>query len=1000
MNQSNHHKFQFPLIAVAALLLVIGYFSYGNIKTGLFPDITFPKIKVIADAGQVPVDRMMTTVTVPIENSIKRTEGLDYMRSTTTRGSCEISVFLNWSTNIDIARQQIESFINQAQNNLPPGVSISIEKMNPSILPVLGYSLEGDRSQVELKKIATYQIKPFLAATPGVADIAIIGGKTKEYQIILQPEKLTVLGISPSLIQTVISQSNIIQSNGYLNDHNRMYLTLTDNALDDLDELKNLVLINSPQRLVKLSDVSIIELNETKEYVKINANGKDVPLVAILKQPDANLIDVTTGIEKRVEELKKILPVDVHLVPYYKQADFVNNSITSIRDVLWLGLLLAIVVVIIFLRSAGTSIVVLVTIPVTLSLTLIILYTLGYTFNIMTLGAIAASIGLMIDDAVIVVEQIHRSHEEEPDKPLPDIIRKAMKYLLPAMIASSLSTIVIFIPFVLMSGVAGAYFQILAYTMIITLTASFFVSWIILPVLFLFVPVKNKKAKLKTEKPTKWISFFITRPLISFVFIILCAITIALVPSKLQSGFLPDMDEGSIVLDYTSPPGTTLEETNRILLKVDDILAHQPEVEKFSRRTGTQMGFFITEPNYGDFLIQLKKKRSKTTAEVSDEIRLKIEAGIPQLVVDFGQVIGDMLGDLMSSVQPVEIKIYGDNQHKIEDISRQVADELRKINGTADVFDGIVIAGPDINIQPDVPKLTQLGLSTADFQFQLKTQIEGTVISSIVENEQQVAIRMIYPQAQKTSVHSLSNASIFLPNGMFKPINTVSTIELEKGVSEITRENQKMMGVITSRLNNRDLGSTLKEIQQVLKKKITLPSGYHIEYGGSYAQQQQAFKELLFILLSASLLVFIVILFLFKKIKISFVIMLIAILGVAGSLFALLITGTPLNVGSYTGIIMIVGIIGENAIFTYWQFVEARKTLGRDQSIMYSIATRLRPKLMTACGAIAALLPLALGIGAGAQLHQPLAIAVIGGLVVALPLLLIVFPTLLTKMKI
>ena len=1000
MNQSNHHKFQFPLIAVAALLLVIGYFSYGNIKTGLFPDITFPKIKVIADAGQVPVDRMMTTVTVPIENSIKRTEGLDYMRSTTTRGSCEISVFLNWSTNIDIARQQIESFINQAQNNLPPGVSISIEKMNPSILPVLGYSLEGDRSQVELKKIATYQIKPFLAATPGVADIAIIGGKTKEYQIILQPEKLTVLGISPSLIQTVISQSNIIQSNGYLNDHNRMYLTLTDNALDDLDELKNLVLINSPQRLVKLSDVSIIELNETKEYVKINANGKDVPLVAILKQPDANLIDVTTGIEKRVEELKKILPVDVHLVPYYKQADFVNNSITSIRDVLWLGLLLAIVVVIIFLRSAGTSIVVLVTIPVTLSLTLIILYTLGYTFNIMTLGAIAASIGLMIDDAVIVVEQIHRSHEEEPDKPLPDIIRKAMKYLLPAMIASSLSTIVIFIPFVLMSGVAGAYFQILAYTMIITLTASFFVSWIILPVLFLFVPVKNKKAKLKTEKPTKWISFFITRPLISFVFIILCAITIALVPSKLQSGFLPDMDEGSIVLDYTSPPGTTLEETNRILLKVDDILAHQPEVEKFSRRTGTQMGFFITEPNYGDFLIQLKKKRSKTTAEVSDEIRLKIEAGIPQLVVDFGQVIGDMLGDLMSSVQPVEIKIYGDNQHKIEDISRQVADELRKINGTADVFDGIVIAGPDINIQPDVPKLTQLGLSTADFQFQLKTQIEGTVISSIVENEQQVAIRMIYPQAQKTSVHSLSNASIFLPNGMFKPINTVSTIKLEKGVSEITRENQKMMGVITSRLNNRDLGSTLKEIQQVLKKKITLPSGYHIEYGGSYAQQQQAFKELLFILLSASLLVFIVILFLFKKIKISFVIMLIAILGVAGSLFALLITGTPLNVGSYTGIIMIVGIIGENAIFTYWQFVEARKTLGRDQSIMYSIATRLRPKLMTACGAIAALLPLALGIGAGAQLHQPLAIAVIGGLVVALPLLLIVFPTLLTKMKI
>lgn len=995
MNQSQHHKFQFPLMAIAALLLVIGYFSYTNIKTGLFPDITFPKIKVIADAGQLPVDRMMTTVTVPLENTIKRTEGLDYIRSTTTRGTCEISIFLNWNTNIDIAKQQIESSINQAQTNLPQGVSITFEKMNPSILPVMGYSLEGNRSQVELKKIATYQVKPYLAATSGVADIAIIGGKTKEYQLILQPDKISALGITPQLIQTAVTQSNILQSNGYISDHNRLYLTLTDNAVDNLQELKNLVLINSPSRLIKLNDVATIELNEAKEYVKINANGKDVPLVAILKQPDANLIDVTNGIEMRVEELKNILPKDIKLIPYYKQADFVNNSITSIRDVLWIGLLLAIIVVIIFLRSASTSAVVLITIPVTLSLTLIILYTIGYTFNIMTLGAIAAAIGLMIDDAVIVVEQIHRSREEHSDEPMQSIISKAIKYLLPAMIGSSLSTIVIFIPFVLMSGVAGAYFQILAYTMIITLTASFFVSWIILPMLFLFVPLKKKKQKPTTQHSTKWISFFIHRPVISFVFIILCAITIWLVPSKLQSGFLPEMDEGSIVLDYTSPPGTTLEETNRMLQKVDNILKHQPEVEKFSRRTGTQMGFFITEPNYGDYLIQLKKKRNKTTDEVSDKIRQQIETSIPQLVVDFGQVIGDMLGDLMSSVQPIEIKVFGDNQNKIEELSKQIAEEITQVKGTADVFDGIVIAGPEINIQPDVSKLAQLGLTPSDFQFQLQTQIEGSVISTMLEKEQQVNIRMIYPDAQKTSVHSLNSASILLPNGMFKPINTVATIQLGKGVAEITRENQKMMGVITARLNNRDLGSTLKDIQQTLKTKIALPQGYHIEYGGSYAQQQQAFKELLMILLTASLLVFIVILFLFRQIKISFIIIFIAILGVAGSLFSLLITGTPLNVGSYTGIIMIVGIIGENAIFTYWQFIEARKTLDKEQSIVYSIATRLRPKLMTACGAIAALLPLALGIGAGAQLHQPLAIAVIGGLLVALPLLLIVFPSIL-----
>ena len=405
------------------------------------------------------------------------------------------------------------------------------------------------------------------------------------------------------------------------------------------------------------------------------------------------------------------------------------------------------------------------------------------------------------------------------------------------------------------------------------------------------------------------------------------------------------------------------------------------------------MGFFITEPNRGDYLIQLKKKRTKTTEEVSDNIRQKIESSIPQLKVDFGQIMMDMLGDLMSSVQPIEIKIFGDNQSKIEIISKQIADEITKVNGTADVFNGITIAGPEINIQPDVTKLSQLGLTVSDFQFQLQTQIEGTVISTMLEKDRQVDIRLIYPEAQRTTIHSLGNTSILLANGKIKPINTIANIQIEKGVAEINRENQKMMGVITARLNNRDLGSTLKDIQQHLKNKISLPAGYHIEYGGSYAQQKSAFKELLFILIASILLVFVIMLFLFRQIKISFIIILLAVLGVSGCLFGLLLTGTALNVGSYTGIIMVVGIIGENAIFTYWQYLEALKSMNKEDSINFSIATRLRPKLMTACGAIIALLPLALGIGAGAELHQPLAISVIGGLIIALPLLLIVFPS-------
>jgi cobalt-zinc-cadmium resistance protein CzcA len=988
-----HHYYKKPLLGFLILVFMGGIFSFTRLKTGLFPDITFPKIKVIADAGQQPVDKMMTTVTIPLENAIKRTEGLDYIRTTTSRGSVEINIFLNWNTDIDRAMAQVQALTQEINGDLLPNTRINVQKMNPSILPVMGFSLEGNRSGIELKKIAQFQVRPFLAAVPGVADIAVIGGKTKEYQVVLQPSKMAALGVTPQQISAAVTQANILASNGYINDHGRLYLNLTRNAVENADKLKNIVVVNNPRRIIHLADVTNIEITAQKEYIRINANGKDVPLIAVIKQPDANLIEVNNGVMARVNALSKILPAGVHIKPYYKQADFVNDSIKSIEDVLWIGLVLAILVVIVFLRSWQSSLVILITIPATLALSITVLLLVGYTFNIMTLGAIAAAIGLMIDDAVIVVEQIYRSHEEHPEETMKVVVNKAISYLFPSMLGSSLSTIVIFIPFVLMSGVAGAYFKVLAFSMIITLSISFLVTWLLLPILFIHIPLRKKQVKPHVVKEG-WIKFFLRNPVISFIFMIICIALIVVIPGKLESGFLPSMDEGSIVLDFKSPAGTTLEETDRMLKQVDNIIKNTPEVSSFSRRLGTQMGFFITEPNDGDYLIQLKKQRGKTTDEVSDDIRTKIEAVLPQLTVDFGQVIGDMLGDLMESAQPIEIKIYGDDQKTLQALSRKAADLVQSVNGTADVFNGITIAGPEINVVPDEGKLAQLGMNPTDFQFQLQSQLDGNVISSIIEKEQSVNIRMIYPKAAQTSLQQSQKASIFLPNGQLKNLASVSTIGVESGVAEIARENQKMMGVITARLNNRDLGSTLKDIQGKLAT-LNLPGGYHIEYAGDYAQQQQAFKELLTILITSSVLVFIVLLVLFRHFTVAAIIILLAVLGAAGCLTALLITNTPLNVGSYTGIIMIIGIIAENAIFTYHQYETGNPEWTDEEKVVHAIAARLRPKLMTATGAIIALLPLAAGIGTGAQMHQPLAIAVIGGLLFALPLLLIILPTLL-----
>ena len=990
------------LSVVIAVILMGGGFTYSILQTSLFPEITFPKIKIIADAGQQPVDQMMMTVTRPLELAIKKVPDLKVIRSSTTRGSCEISAFMDWKTDINLSQQRIESKISEIRSTLPTELSVVVERMNPSILPIIGYTLEGaGRSPIDLKYLANYTIKPFLSQVEGVSEIRIIGGKEKEYWVELNISKISSLGLTPEIIKNTLNETGFVRSNGYLNDFRKMYLTITDALGRNKTELENLVVSSTGKRVILVKDIATVEIREAKEYIKINANGKENLLIAVIKQPNANLIELTEQMRKKLIDLQQTLPPDIVIKPYYVQADFVNDSIRSVTDSLWIGLILAIFVAILFLRSVKASATILLTIPVTIGLTLIVLYAMGQTLNIMTLGAIAASIGLIIDDAIVVVEQIQRTHEEHPFEKSITLVQKAIRFLFPAMVGSSLSTIVIFLPFLLMTGVAGAYFKVMTNAMIVTLVCSFLVTWMALPVIYLLLtPKAEKKVAQKSEKEhshqvktQQWVSWFIHRPAISLAFMGLLVLSIFLVFPKLETGFLPEMDEGSIVLDYKSPPGTSLEETDRILREVEKILVKIPDIETYSRRTGTQMGFFITEPNDGDYLIQLKKERSRTTVEVIDDIRTKVEASQPALRIDFGQVIGDMLGDLMESVQPVEVKVFGNDRSKLEDMSRKVASILSETEGVDDVSDGIIAAGPYVNILPDNTKLAQFGINPANLQYQLQTALEGNIVGNIQDREQFTNIRLLYPGNRTLNVNDIKNLQISMPDGKLKPIEQLATVRLIAGDAEINRENLQNMGVVTARLSGRDLGSAIKEIQQQISSRIVLPQGYSIVYGGAWAEQQKSFDELLIILITASLLVFCVILALFKEFRIAFTILLIAVLGISGSYLALFLTKTPLNVGSYTGLIMIVGIIGENAIFTFLQFKEARTKMNVDDSIVYAISTRLRPKLMTALGAIIALMPIALGIGAGAQMHQPLAIAIIGGFLVAMPMLLIVLPT-------
>jgi len=985
-----------PLSLVIVLIILGGMYSYSKLHTSLFPEITFPKIKIIADAGELPVNQMMLTVTRPMELAIKKVPDLKTLRSTTSRGSCEISALMDWSSDIDLDLQRIESKIAEIRQTLPANTEIQVERMNPSILPVIGYTLESKTlSPIDLKHLATYTIKPFLSQVEGVSEIRVIGGKEKEYRVLLSQSRMSALGITPEMVQAAIAETGFIRSNGYLADYRKLYLSITDASINNREKLLNIVVSGNDKRTVCLKDIAEIGIAEAKEYIKINANGKEGLLIAVIKQPDANLIDLSAEMITQLTELRKILPSDVTIQPYYSQADFVKDTVKGVSDSLWIGLLLAMLVAVLFLRSAKASATILITIPITLLLTLIVLQLTGQTLNIMTLGALAAAIGLIIDDAIVVVEQIHRTHEEHPNETSINLIHKSINYLLPAMVGSSLSTIVIFLPFSLMTGVAGAYFQVMTNTMIITLCCSFFVTWIALPVIYLLLTNHQKKTVIVHEVPQQaWITFFIKRPVISLAYVLLLIASVIFIFPRLETGFLPEMDEGSIVLDYKSPPGTSLEETDLILKQVEKIILQIPEVATYSRRTGTQMGFFITEPNDGDYLIQLKKNRKRTTEEVIDDIRKRVEASQPALQIDFGQVIGDMLGDLMESVQPIEVKIFGSDRKELEILSEKVAGIVESIPGTADVFDGKTIAGPYMKVEPNAQRLAQYGITPGNFQSQVQLLLEGTVPGVVTDKDRMTDIRMLYPGINQISVSGVGNMQLFLPNGQLVPINNLASIQLVPGDAEIQRENLQNIGLVTARLNGRDLGSVMTDLKSKIKHQIALKQGYSITFGGAYQEQQKSFSELLMILVSAILLVFCVIMALFREYRIAFIILFVAILGIAGSYIALFITGTPLNVGSYTGLIMIVGIIGENAIFTFLQFREQLEKSDLDEAIVYAISTRLRPKLMTALGAIIALMPMALALGTGTEMHQPLAIAIVGGFLVALPLLLVVLPTL------
>ncbi len=978
------------LLFTVAVLTTSGIALMLHLPVSLFPDITFPRIVILADNGEEPPERMMMEVTRPLEEVASSVPGIQVVRSITGRGATEISLGLDWGTNVQQTLQLLQGRIANARNQLPVSASIQTEQMTVSVFPVHGYSLTSETlDQVQLHDIALYQIRPALLQIKGVARVEVVGGDTREFRITVSPKKLEAYHLDVRQVADAIRRTNLLASPGLVTNHYQLYLSLVSGQLHTFAEIRSVVVVVQNGVPIRIADLAEVTPSVADRYIRTTAHGRDAVLINILKQPTGSTVQIAEDVNDVVAHLK--LPAGITFENFYDQGDFIRSSILSTRDSILIGILLAMIIIALFLRNWRVTIVMMFVVPATIASTFVCLSAVGLTINIMTLGGIAAAVGLIIDDSIVIVENIfkHSAHAHGSQQTPSEIIGASIHSLMPAVIGSTASTIVIQIPLAFLGGVTGAFFASLSITMVFAMLISFLFSITFVPLLTSFV-LRDKDIELEIRREehaivfSAWYERVLRRLLrarfIAILFALLIFITTWYLYNHIGSSFMPDMDEGSFVLDYASPPGTSLEETDRILKNVEKILMDIPEVESYSRRTGTQLGFFLTEANTGDFLIKLKNRRSRDINGIIAEVRHRTESSEPGLRIEFGQLMMDVIGDLTNNPSPVEIKLFSDDAKLLRSTAARVRDILETIPGAVDVFDGIVIAGPSLIVHVDPFRAARAGFTVEDVSSQLETMMHGSAETNIQRGEKLMNIRIRFPETIRTNADQIENTRIVNASGTFIPLRSIASLERTAGQAEVHREGLRQMIAVTARLEGRDLGRTIEDIKAALASHLILPQGMTLEYGGVYQTQQESFRGLLLVALAAVMLVFLVLLIEFGEFAVPFSIFIVNVLSLVGVFGALWITGVSFNISSFVGVIMIIGIVAENAIFVMHRVHELRKQgAPLDDALVHAGQMRARPILMTMLAAVLALLPLSLGIGAGAQMQQPLAIAVIGG---------------------
>lgn len=997
--QSHRRSILFLLAAFG----IAGLFCSFNLPVSLFPRVNFPRVVVGIEAGDRPAERMAIEATWPVEEAVRSVPGVRSVRSATSRGAADISINFDWGQDMVSSMLQVESAINEISSSLPDGTSFNVRRMDTTVFPVLGYSLTSDtHSLVELRDIALYQIRPVLSSVTGVGRVEVQGGDTAEYQVLVDPAKLDALELSLDDVAAALSAANVLTAVGKLEENYKLYLIVSNTQLNSFEEIGRTILRSGENGLVRLDDVATVTKSTVPQWIRVTADGHDAVLFQIYQQPGGNTVQMSRQVISELDKLKKMLPADVQIANWYNQSHLIIASAASVRDAVIVGVLLAAIILFVFLRNFKITLIAAMTLPMVLASTILLLSVLKMSFNIMTLGGMAAAVGLILDDAIVMVEHIIRRLRTGQGHYQQRVMAGAREFTRP-LLGSSLSTIVIFAPLAFLSGVTGAFFKALSLTMAAALIISYFVAWLAVPLLAMHL-LKHKDTEQKeggrwTDSAKrgyeKLMGKLLRQPVLIIPPLVLLLLAGWFAYTQTGSGFMPVMDEGGFILDYVSPAGTSLTETDRLLRKVETILQHTKEVETYSRRTGIQLGGGLTEANDGDFFVRLKPFPRRGIEEVIDDVRQQVQNTIPGLDIEMLQLMEDFIGDLTAVPQPIEIKLFSDDDRALLNTAPQVAAAIEKIRGVVDVQDGIVLAGDSLDIRVDREKAALEGIKPAEITTMLEGYLTGLVTTQIQKGPEMIGVRVWIPNDRHSTIQSLDKLRLRAPDGHLVPLNRLASIHIITGQPEIMRDNLKQMIAVTGRINGRDMGSTLKEVTGILNKPGFLPAGVYYTLGGLYQQQRIAFKGLMAVFFAAVVLVFVLLLFLYESFRVALAMLLTTLLAVAAVFIGLWLTHTELNITAIMGMTMIIGIVTEVMIFYYSEFNDLSGEEEVRSRLIMAGKNRMRPIAMTTLATILALMPLAMGIGEGSAMLQPLAIAIISGLTIQLPLVLIVQPVLL-----